>query len=176
MAKRVTKLKAAAEAAPQTREEVSRDIRTLGDIQREALRLDPAMNDEVAEITARYTPQIENLKKEIKVLFKGIQDWCKTNRDELTNGGKTKTANLTTGTVSWRLGNPSCSVSRDVEGVIEMLRRMGLERFIRTKEEVNKEAVLAEPDAVKGIAGIKVNKGAESFYVEPFEQDAGLNK
>ncbi|EEY8097821.1 host-nuclease inhibitor protein Gam, partial [Escherichia coli] len=24
--------------------------------------------------------------------------------------------------------------------------------------------------------GIKVNKGAESFYVEPFEQDAGLNK
>ncbi|EQA2578525.1 host-nuclease inhibitor Gam family protein, partial [Escherichia coli] len=26
------------------------------------------------------------------------------------------------------------------------------------------------------IAGIKVNKGAESFHVEPFEQDAGLNK
>ncbi|EED1847958.1 TPA: host-nuclease inhibitor Gam family protein, partial [Escherichia coli] len=25
-------------------------------------------------------------------------------------------------------------------------------------------------------AGIKVNKGAESFHVEPFEQDAGLNK
>ncbi|MCW7140017.1 host-nuclease inhibitor Gam family protein [Escherichia coli] len=175
MAKRVTKLKAAAEAAPQTREEVSRDIRTLGDIQREALRLETAMNDEVAEITARYTPQIENLKKEIKVLLRGFRTG-KTNRDELTNGGKTKTANLTTGTVSWRLGNPSCSVSRDVEGVIEMLRRMGLERFIRTKEEVNKEAVLAEPDAVKGIAGIKVNKGAESFYVEPFEQDAGLNK
>ncbi len=73
--------------------------------------------------------------------FKGIHDWCKTNRNELTNGGETKTANLTTGTVSWRLGTPSCSVSRDVEGVIEMLRRMGLERFIRTKEEVNKQAV-----------------------------------
>ncbi|EEC7218715.1 TPA: host-nuclease inhibitor Gam family protein, partial [Escherichia coli] len=71
---------------------------------------------------------------------------------------------------------PSCSVSRDVEGVIEMLRRMGLERFIRTKEEVNKQAVLADPDAVKGIAGIKVNKGTENFEVEPFEQDAGLNK
>ncbi|MEF9839204.1 host-nuclease inhibitor Gam family protein, partial [Escherichia coli] len=54
--------------------------------------------------------------------------------------------------------------------------RMGLERFIRTKEEVNKQAILAEPDAVKGIAGIKVNKGAEGFEVEPFEQDAGLNK
>ena len=176
MAKRVTKLKAVAEAAPQTREEVSRDIRTLGDIQREALRLETAMNDEVAEITARYTPQIENLKKQIKVLFKGIQDWCKTNRDELTNGGKTKTANLTTGTVSWRLGTPSCSVSRDVEGVIDTLRRMGLERFIRTKEEVNKEAVLAEPDAVKGIAGIKVNTAAESLYVAPIEQASGLNK
>ncbi|EBP4179775.1 host-nuclease inhibitor protein Gam [Salmonella enterica subsp. diarizonae] len=176
MAKKVTKLKGTAETAPQTRDEVSRDIRKLGDEQREAIRLEAAMNDEIAEITERYTPQIEAHKKCIKALFKGISDWCKTNRDELTNGGKTKTANLTTGNVSWRLGTPSCSVSRDVEGVIEMLRRMQLDRFIRVKEEVNKEAVLAEPDAVKGIAGIKVNKGSESFYVEPFEQDAGITK
>ena len=49
MAKRVTKLKAAAEAAPQTREEVSRDIRTLGRYSAKALRLETAMNDEVAE-------------------------------------------------------------------------------------------------------------------------------
>ncbi|EHW63025.1 bacteriophage Mu Gam like family protein [Escherichia coli DEC10A] len=77
MVKRVTKLKAAAEAAPQTREEVSRDIRTLGDIQREALRLETAMNDEVAEITARYTPQIENLKKKSKCFLKGFMTGVK---------------------------------------------------------------------------------------------------
>ncbi|ELJ9127833.1 host-nuclease inhibitor Gam family protein [Salmonella enterica] len=176
MAKKVTKMKGTAETAPQTRDEVSRDIRKLGDEQREAIRLEAAMNDEIAAITERYTPLIEAHKKSIKALFKGISDWCKTNRDELTNGGKTKTANLTTGNVSWRLGNPSCSVSRDVEPVLDMLHRLGLERFIRTKEEVNKEAVLADPAAVKGIVGITVKQATESFYVDPFEQDAGITR
>ncbi|EKL3458818.1 host-nuclease inhibitor Gam family protein, partial [Salmonella enterica] len=67
-------------------------------------------------------------------------------------------------------------VSRDVEPVLDMLHRLGLERFIRTKEEVNKEAVLADPAAVKGIVGITVKQATESFYVDPFEQDAGITR
>ncbi|EOG3166570.1 hypothetical protein ACK827_004945, partial [Salmonella enterica] len=59
MARKVTKMKGTAETAPQTRDEVSRDIRKLGDEQREAIRLEAAMNDEIAAITERYTPQIE---------------------------------------------------------------------------------------------------------------------
>ncbi|EIW8338268.1 host-nuclease inhibitor Gam family protein, partial [Salmonella enterica] len=45
-----------------------------------------------------------------------------------------------------------------------------------TKEEVNKEAVLADPAAVKGIVGITVKQATESFYVDPFEQDAGITR
>ncbi|EGH8785636.1 host-nuclease inhibitor protein Gam [Salmonella enterica] len=176
MAKKVTRMKAPAETAPQSREEVSLDIRKYGDVKREQIRLETVMNDEIAAITEKYMPQIEEQKKIVKTLFKGIHDWCKTHRKELTNDYKTKTANLTTGNVSWRLGNPSCSVSRDVEPVLDMLHSLGLERFIRTKEEVNKEAVLADPAAVKGIVGITVKQATESFYVDPFEQDAGITR
>jgi len=41
-------------------------------------------------------------------------------------------------------------------------------RFIREKEEVNKEAILNEQDAVKHVPGISISQG-EDFMVVPFE-------
>ena len=56
-----------------------------------------------------------------------------------------------------------------MDKVLENLRRLGLARFIREKEEPNKEAMLADPAAVAGIAGISIVTGVEDFIVEPFE-------
>lgn len=81
-------------------------------------------------------------------LQSGIQTWCEAHRDELTGNGKVKFANLTTGEVQWRNRPPSVSI-RGADNVIELLRRLGLERFIRVKEEINKDAILNEKEAVK---------------------------
>ena len=56
--------------------------------------------------------------------------------------------------------------------VLETLLRMGLGRFVRVKNEPNKEAMLNEPDAVRGIAGISIVSGVEDFIVVPFEAQA----
>jgi phage host-nuclease inhibitor protein Gam len=45
---------------------------------------------------------------------------------------------------------------------------MRLERFIRLKPEVNKEAILNEPEAVRDVPGLSI-KQDESFSIEPFE-------
>ncbi|HGU8759517.1 TPA: host-nuclease inhibitor Gam family protein, partial [Escherichia coli] len=147
--------------------------RRIGDLQREAARLETEMNDAIAEITEKYASQIAPLKTSIETLSKGIQGWCEANRDELTNGGKVKTANLVTGDVSWRQRPPSVSI-RGVDAVMETLERLGLQRFIRTKQEINKEAILLEPKAVAGVAGITVKSGIEDFSIIPFEQEAGI--
>ena len=81
------------------------------------------------------------------------------------------TANLVTGEVSWRLRPPSVSI-RGVDTVLETLLRMGLGRFVRVKNEPNKEAMLNEPEAVRGIAGINIVTGVEDFIVVPFEAQA----
>ena len=99
---------------------------------------------------------------------------CEANRAELTNNGKSKSANLVTGEVQWRNRPPSVGI-RGTDSVIETLLRLGLERFIRRKEEINKEAILNEPSAVSGVAGITVKTGIEDFAIVPFEQDAGCN-
>ena len=39
------------------------------------------------------------------------------------------------------------------------------------KEELNKEAILNEPEAVKGVAGLSIKTGVEDFVIQPFEND-----
>ncbi len=57
---------------------------------------------------------------------------------------------------------------RAIENVLDYLRMAGLNRFIRVKEEVNKDAILAEPEVVANIKGISITQ-REEFIVIPFE-------
>ena len=162
-----TRIKAQTLDAPQSREETQRWIRELGDLQRKHGRTAAAMNDEIAVITHNYTPALNELQEQIEEKLKGIQAWCEAHRDELTDG-KSKTANLVTGEVSWRVRPPAVAI-RGVDAVLENLRARGLERFIRIKEEPNKEAMLNEPDIAAGVAGITIKRGVEDFVVVPHE-------
>lgn len=155
---------------PQSKNDCAELIRTLGDLQREQLRQKAEMNDEIADITQRYQPGLSDLQARIEALQTGVQAWCEAHRVELCgeNDKMGKTARLVTGEVSWRMRPPSVSI-RGAESVIETLQRMGLDRFVRTKQEPNKEAMLNEPDALRGIAGISIVTGQEDFIIVPFE-------
>jgi phage host-nuclease inhibitor protein Gam len=155
----------------QTREQTAAEIKHLGDVQRMLGRELADMNDTIAEITKAHQPALEALTAEIEALQASIQGWCEANRDDLTNGGKVKTANLVTGEVQWRQRPPSVRV-RAAEMVIDTLLKLGLDRFVRVKTEINKEAMLADPEGVSGIAGIAIQTGVEDFVITPFEQVA----
>ncbi len=162
-----TKIKSKAQATiPQSKLDAQADIKKIGDLQREHLRLSADMNDEIAKITKASAPHLDLLGEQIELLQTGVQTWCEANRELLC--GKGKTANLITGEVSWRQRPPSV-VIRSAVDVIERLRRLGLIRFIRIKEELNKEAMLSEPDVVHGIPGITISTGVEDFIIAPFE-------
>ncbi|EAQ9804679.1 host-nuclease inhibitor protein Gam [Salmonella enterica] len=170
MAKSKSRLKAAAASyTPQSKEQVSVDIKKIGDIQRELTRIETDANDQIAVIMNQNTPKIEALRAELDVLQKGVQTWCEANRSSITKGDS-KTANLITGEVAWRKKPDSVSL-KGVEIVIETLKKLKLDRFIRRKEEVNKDAILADREAVKGVTGISIVSGKETFSITPFEQE-----
>jgi phage host-nuclease inhibitor protein Gam len=163
-----TKAKAPAQIyACQSKNETMTAIGELGNVQRDLLRIEAAINDEVAAATAKRQAEIDALKTRQANLTRGIQTWCEANRAELcADGGKT--ANLVTGEVSWRKRPPSVTV-RAADKVISTLKSLGLTQFLRVKEEVNKEAMLAAPAKVSGIAGISIVTDVEDFAVLPFE-------
>lgn len=157
-------------AVPQTHDDCAADINKIGRLHREITVTQAAMNDEIAAVTDRYTAEFTPLQEQIKSLSAGVQSFCETNRDELTMNGKVKTGQFITGTVQWRQKPPSV-VARGVDAVIEALKQFGLGRFVRVKEELNKEAILNEPAAVAGIAGLSIKSGVEDFVIQPFEQE-----
>lgn len=169
MTKKTTRIKteAAEHYVPQTRNECTDAIALIGQHQRERARIEAAMNDELAKIKEKHELLAKPHGEAITALSKGVHLWCEAHRDALTQGGKTKTANLASGEVKWRLRPPSISI-RAIDTVLETLKNLKLDRFIRTKEEVNKEAMLLDPKAVDGIKGISITQ-KEDFVVVPFE-------
>lgn len=171
MAKKATRIKSDTYAVRyQTREEVEVAIKEVGDLQRELQRTATLQNDELAAITEKFAPQLQAIQEQIKPMQEAVQAWCESHRDELTNNGKTKTGSFNTGEVQWRQKPPSVVV-RKIDDVLEAFEKFGLTRFIRFKQEVNKEAILNEPDEVKNIAGITIKSGSEDFVIKPFEQE-----
>ena len=159
----------AAPVVPQNREEASSAIARIGMLQRERTRIEALMNDEMAATKARFEGQAEPYNLQIKALSEGVSIWCAANRQALTENGKVKTHAFAAGEVRWRVTPPKV-VIKGVEAVMDALRRGGLGKFIRTKEEISKEAILAEPEAVAAVRGISIEQ-KEEFVVVPFETE-----
>lgn len=174
MPPRTTRAKGAAAtfAVPQSRAEATDAVARIGANSRELQRIEADMNDKIAKIRQAYEERAKPLRDEIDADRKGVQTWCEANRAALTDGGKTKTVNLASGEVKWRLTPPAVKIARGMmEAVMTAIRAAGLgDQLIRVKEELNKEAVLAAPERIEGVKGISIEQ-AEEFIVEPFADE-----
>lgn len=163
------KAPAAAFRVPQTRDEAVNMVAQIGHHQRERERLRLDLDGQITALREKYEGLMSPHVVELKALTSGVHTWAEAHRDELTQGGKVKTANLMTGELRWRITPPSVVLVR-VSAALEELRLKGLGRFIRTKDEVNKEAILADPAAVSGCNFIGI-KQSEDFVVVPFSTE-----
>ena len=147
-------------------------ITEVGNAQREITRLETQINDITARAIEARKDRIDELRTGIETLSHGVQSWCEVNRDLLCKKGKT--VNLTTGEVSWRVRPPKVSL-RGVDKVLELLKanKALSKKFVRVKEEINKDAILADPKSVKDIKGISISSGVEDFVIKPFEVESG---
>ncbi|MFO1418362.1 MAG: host-nuclease inhibitor Gam family protein [Methylotetracoccus sp.] len=169
MAKTRIKSAAADISVPQTRDDVSAAIARIGIAQRERERIQADMNDALAKLKEMHEAQAAPFKDEIEMLSKGVQLWCEAHRGELTHDGKRKFHHFAAGEVKWRMRPPSVGL-RAMDNIIDACKRLGLARFVRVKEEVNKEAMLAEPDLAGTITGVTIRQG-EDFVIVPFETE-----
>jgi phage host-nuclease inhibitor protein Gam len=161
-------LKTPAVPAAQTRDEAERAVARIGELRRELTRRETMLNDAIAGAKAAAEEVARPLQDELKVLQVQVQGYCEANRAELTNGNRSKTVAFATGEVKWRARPPSVSV-RGAEAVIAFLKATMGGRFVRTKEEVDKEAMLADRDTASLIPGVKIGSDGEDFVIEPLE-------
>ena len=164
------KTKTIAAPAAQSREETEQLIARMGDLQRERARQQADYGDQAAKLKERAEQAVQPIDAEIEDIQGRIQGWCEANRHSITQGGKVKFAAFTTGEVKWRALPPKVTI-RGIEKMLEEARRLGLVRFIRIKEEPNKEAMLAEAELAATLPGVSIGSTGEEFGVEPFQPE-----
>lgn len=163
-------------AVPQTDAEAASFIRSIGDAQRELLRVTADHNDKVAALQEALDHVTGPIADKVAALTEGVRIFAEANRDRLTRGGKVKFHRFATGEISWRL-QPAKVTIRGVEDVIALLKKAGLGRFVRTREEVNKDAMLASKEdraLANGIKGVTIGSDGEAFSIEPAEAEAPI--
>lgn len=167
------KTKTTAIIGAQSRDEAVESIKRIGDLMREKERIQAQMNDAIARLQQEAAEACAPLAAEIEALEGSVKVWATANREALTEGGKVKFADLTTGIIRWRNHPPKCSVT-GLDAVLALLEANPIfERFIRIKKEVNKDAVLNEPDFFthNPVPGLKIVHGKEYFAIEPYNQE-----
>lgn len=166
------KTKAIQHPVPKTRDAAELLLSEIGLLQTKVAIHQEKCSARVAGIHQAFNELVAPVNEEIEAKFQALHTWAETNRGELLKGDA-KTVKLASGALSWRRTPLAVKLTK-VADVIKELKARGLERFIRTSEEVDKEALLAchaddnDPVIVDCIPGIKFTS-REEFVAKPLE-------
>lgn len=148
---------------------------------REIAELTLARNEEQTEMDQRITAIRQEYEASLAQLTKALEQktecaraWAEAHPEEF-NG--LKSLDLTHGVIGWRVGNPTLKTltgwtwDRVLDKLKSLLaRNKSIADFIRTKEEVNKQQIIACRDNLADSdlreMGVRIVQ-EEAFYVEP---------
>lgn len=129
------------------------------------------MNKRVIEMQNKYEEETREARERLMAYEKDIELFCAEHRDEFV---ESKTITLNFGIVSFRLTTPKLQPLRGNtwEVVLTIIKKLKLTRFIRVKEELDKDAIKAEFTDSRDLAkfGLQLTQ-SEQFYYEVFEKE-----
>jgi len=149
----------------------------LGEIATLTIEQRAQKNELDRELTAareKYEAPLTALGKQIEEKTALLESWASANPAEFPK--QRKSIDLLHGTIGYRTGTPKLKTLAKWtwDRVLEKLRGLGapVAGFIRTKEEVNKEAIIAAVTAGNMLVGEERQFGVavvqdEAFFVEP---------
>lgn len=167
---------------PQNRDEAAAMIKEYDASAREVARIEDQMNADLMALKAKAEADAKPHADKAAQLFKGVQLFCEANRQQLLGNSGLKTVNFGTGTVRWRWNPPKVRISGGEEAVVDRIGAKKAEavakddtateaaygNFLRVKIEIDREAMLKNPDLARTIEGVSIGRGGETFEVEPF--------
>jgi phage host-nuclease inhibitor protein Gam len=122
----------------------------------------------VLEITKPYDEDLAGLATRIAAQTESLRAWAEANPAEF---GKRKSIEMIDGTIGFRTGTPALKLLSRAWNWAKALAAVErtLPNFIRSKPEIDKEAIISQREELKEFlpsCGLKVDQG-ETFFVEP---------
>jgi phage host-nuclease inhibitor protein Gam len=133
-------------------------------------KLQAKMNEDINRVRSKYTDELTELQDALKEPQETLEAFAK----EQKTGWSKKSMELVHTTIGFRIGNPKVVKGKRFtwDGVLDLVKKNKVlaPLFVRTKEELNKEAILATKDTkildkLKDVADVTIEQ-EECFYVE----------
>lgn len=138
-------------AVPATSLEANASLCRVGALDRTIADIELTLDKRIAELRAQAVLRAEALVTEREDRIAGLKRFAETNRSVLLKDGR-KFIELPAGVLGWRITPPKVSLARGGEKrAFEMLRRLRLTRYIRTKESLDRELLLRDRPVIEGI-------------------------
>lgn len=149
-----------------TQDQAAAVVGRIGAAQVQLARLKASLEVAVAQANLAYETAATPLRAAIAADTELLRGYFDANRASLLTGSK-KSVALPTGTIGVKKTTPKLVVA-DVDALLKRLEEdRKLRRFIRTKSEVDRAALLAEPKVAVTIPGVSIEGGDDAFYVKP---------
>lgn len=150
-----------------TRDEMEALVGDIARLKAKEQQYTAEMNQRVTEVRRDYEAGLSGVQDELSGKMALARDWAEAHPEEF---GKARSIAMTHGDVGWRIGNPTLKTLSGWtwDRVLEKLRGGGAWlKYLRVKQEVNKEALLADREVIAlSEAGCRVVQD-ETFFIEP---------
>jgi len=155
-----------------TRDEAEATMNELANCANNKRKLQVRLDSAVLKLQEEAAPGISQCDAAIIAKSDALRAWAEANPGEFLKGRKS--IDFLSGTLGFRTGTPKLGLLSRAwswEKVLQVLKSNPMyQKFVRTKEEVDKERILATAAQEKcfdpGYMGMKITQD-ESFYVEP---------
>jgi phage host-nuclease inhibitor protein Gam len=157
----------------QTSDQATAGLARYGELDREIAQIENELATQVAQLRKDADARIAPLQTELTTTLLGLEAYAKSVRPTLSAGQKT--IRLSTGDLGWRIGKRTVVLRGKAEDIIARIKAISAtyaKKYIRTKESINRPALLADQPEIEGI---KYALGKERFYVTA-QSDVGTAK
>lgn len=149
------------ESTYQNWDEVNNAMKHLAELNIRKKSLENEQNARIDEIKKEISQQGEGLVKEISYVTKEITRYAEQHRDEFT---QKRTKVLTFGKISFRY--TSWVSVEDAKAAIKSLKSFAMDKYLRVKEELDKDALLEADPKLLAKCGIQLRSG-DKITIEP---------
>lgn len=156
----------------ETLEEVDQKLLELGTHKVFISKREAEMNSKMQSLRAKFDEETKDERAQVELIEKEIEQYCIINKLKFD---RQRTMELTHGSVGFRTNPPKVNQLNKkytIATTIELVKRIFRGKYIRAKEELDKDAILTDyaaklitDEQIAGI-GLRIDQG-EKFFCEP---------
>jgi len=128
------------------------------------------MNDKIQKIREKFDEETAEAKTQIDLLKNDLEAFCIIRKEDFS---KQRSVNLIHGSVGFRTNPPKVAMLNrkyTMKTALELLKKVFDGRYVRTKEEINKDEILTDysakviDDEKLSAVGLRVDQDETFFY------------